>query len=104
MSKIYSKRNLKRSASVTSDTAIHSRPCMYYGYTVTVATAGTTSNIAIRDATAAGAGTIIDQIATGTAAWTKVNLDAGIPCSSGLYVDYDTTATGTIYLIYEEMI
>ena len=85
-----------RSAALTADTAVKASAGVYYGYTVTTATA--TNIIEIRDATSAGTGVVIDVIPTGTAAGTTKNLATGITCTTGVYADF--TGTGTIIVLY----
>lgn len=68
-----------------------SAPALLFGVTVTVATA--TNVIEIRDATAAGAGTVVLSIPAGTAVGTYYPCN-GIKCNTGLYCDH--TGTGTV--------
>lgn len=71
----------------------------YHGYIITVVTA--VGAIDIRDAVAAGAGTIIDTIPSGTAAGSYKYLCDGIALSTGLFVDFGAGATGTVVALYE---
>lgn len=70
----------------------------YYGYTVNTVTA--TAAIQIRDATAAGAGQVIDTIPIGTAAGVTKTFPFPIRCSIGLVADFNG-GTGAITLLYE---
>lgn len=87
------------SAAITSDTLVYTGKCVYWGYTVTVATA--TADIDIRDGITAGGGVVIDSIASGTAKGTERDKNVGTICNDGLYVDYAASATGTVVIHYE---
>jgi hypothetical protein len=82
----------------TGDAQVKATPGVYCGYTVTVVTA--TGTIDIRDATAAGAGTIIDTIPIGTAAGSTKTLANAVTCATGIYIDYNSSATGTVRVDY----
>lgn len=73
-------------------------PCLYYGYTITAATA--TNVIEIRDSSSAGAGTVLDSIAASTAIGTTKSYPYGIYCATGLYIDF--TGTGTVVVHYQQ--
>jgi hypothetical protein len=87
------------SSAITADALVKTGTAVYRGYTVTAATA--TANIEIRDATAAGAGTVIDVIESGSAIGTQVEKSVGINCETGIYVDYGASATGTVVILFE---
>lgn len=83
-------------ASVTADTDIStSSPGLLFGVLVTAATA--TDVIEIRDATAAGAGTVVLSIPASTAAGTFYDLK-GAKLNTGIYADF--TGTGTIVVLW----
>lgn len=84
------------SNELTADTLVKTGPCVYYGYQVTVATAG--GVIQVRDSVAAASGTVIGTIATGTAVG-QYPTPAGIFCETGLYCDF--TGTGTVVLLFQ---
>jgi hypothetical protein len=70
----------------------------YYGYVVTTATA--TAAIQIRDAIAAGAGTVVDAIPAGTAIGSVRHFPHPIMCSTGITFDLNG-GTGGINLLFE---
>lgn len=86
------------SAAITADALVKTGRGVYRGYRITVVTAAGT--IDIRDATSAGAGTIIETIPATTAAGTRVENTVGVICETGIYVDYNG-ATGTVVVLYE---
>lgn len=88
-----------RYESVTADTVIKTGQALYRGYTVIVAVA--VAAVDIRDAAAAGAGTVIDTIPVGTAAGTQRMLPDGVVCTAGLVADYGASGTGTIVVLFE---
>lgn len=73
-------------------------PCVYFGHIVTTALSAAVCNV--RDATAAGAGDIIDIIAASAAAGTKNMLPNGVRCPTGLYADF--AGTGTVTFFYTQ--
>ena len=73
-------------------------PCVYYGYIVTAALSAAVINV--RDATAAGAGDIVDIIAASASAGTKNMLPNGVRCPSGVYADF--AGTGTVTFFYTQ--
>lgn len=87
------------SAPITADTLVYTGKCVYWGRTVTVATA--VADIDIRDGVAAGGGVVIDSIASGTAKGNDKDKNVGVICNDGLYVDYAAGATGTVVIHYE---
>lgn len=87
------------SAAITDDALVFTGRCVYRGFNTTVTTA--VGTIDIRDGTSAGGGTIIDQIPIGTVAGTSYVAPLGIICETGLYVDYNSSATGTVVVMYE---
>jgi hypothetical protein len=95
----YTMPKATHSAAITADALVKTGQGTYRGFTVTVVTA--VGTIDIRDATAAGAGTIIDTIPAATAAGTRVEKQVGVVCETGIYVDYNGGATGTVVLLYE---
>jgi flagella basal body P-ring formation protein FlgA len=87
------------SAAITGDTLVKTGQCVYRGFTITVVTA--VGSIDIRDGIAAAGGVVIDTIAAGTAVSTRIEKNPGIICETGLYVDYNGGATGTVVVHYE---
>jgi hypothetical protein len=87
------------SPAIAADTLVRTGPSTYRGFTITVVTA--VGTIDIRDGVAAGGGTIIDTIPIGTAAGTRVQNSVGVTCETGLFVDFNGGATGTLVLLYE---
>jgi hypothetical protein len=83
-------------ASVTADTDIStSAASLLLGVLVTADTA--TNVIEIRDATAAGAGTVVVSIPSGTTAGTFYDLK-GAKLNTGIFADF--TGTGTIVVLW----
>ena len=83
-------------ASVTADTDISSSAAgLLVGVLVTVATAADV--IEIRDATAAGAGTVVLSIPASAAIGTFYDLK-GAKLNTGIYADF--TGTGTIVVLW----
>lgn len=80
-------------APITAGGQIRDKNGVYFGYTVTVATA--TGPINVRDGTSAS-GTLIDVIPATTAAGTTKQLNYGLPCTNGLFIEYNGGATGTV--------
>jgi hypothetical protein len=87
------------SAALTADGLVKTGSAIYRGFNVTVTTA--VGTIDIRDGTSAGGGTIIDQIPIGTAAGTRYVASLGIVCETGIYLDFNGGATGTVVVLYE---
>ena len=87
------------SAAITGDTLVKTGQTVYRGFHVTVVTA--TGTIDIRDGIAAAGGTVIDTIPIATAVGTRFAPSVGIVCETGLYVDYNGGATGTVIVLYE---
>lgn len=87
------------SSAITGDSLVRSGASVYRGFHVTVVTA--VGTIDIRDGVAAGGGKVIDTIPIGTAAGTRVEFQVGKNCDSGIYVDYNGGATGTVIVWYE---
>jgi hypothetical protein len=87
------------SPALTADALVKTGQGTYRGISITATTAG--AAIDIRDAVAAGAGTIIDTIPAGTAAGTYIENVVGVTCETGIYVDYNVGATGTVVVLYE---
>lgn len=73
-------------------------PCVYFGHIVTTALSAAVCNV--RDATAAGAGDIVDIIAASAAAGTKNLVPNGIRCPNGVYADF--AGTGTVTFFYQQ--
>ena len=83
--------------SSTADALIKTGPGVYYGAIVNVALSAAT--VVIRDAVAAGAGTIIDTIPASSAIGAQRNFNGkGIKFTTGLYIDYG--GTGTVVTLY----
>lgn len=74
-------------------------PCIYYGYLVTTALSAAVCNV--RDATAAGTGTIVDIIAASAAAGVQNRLATGIYCANGCFADF--AGTGTVTFFYQQL-
>jgi hypothetical protein len=70
-------------------------PCIFYGYLVTTIVGAGVINI--RDATAAGTGTIIEIVAAAAAVGTQELYPVGIYCATGCYADFASTGTLTFY-------
>lgn len=87
------------SPAVTADTLVKTGKAIYRGFNITVVTA--VGTIDIRDGVAAGGGVIIDTIPIATAAGTHYEPNTGIICETGIYVDYNGGATGTVIVKYE---
>lgn len=84
------------SANVTADTLIKTGPGVILGYVVHAATA--TNQIEIRDAVAAGGGTVRVTIPASTAVGVYHFGGVGISCTAGIYLDF--TGTGTVSVLY----
>lgn len=83
--------------SLTADGQIGpAGPAVYYGFMVTTALSAAVVNV--RDAIAAGAGTILDIIAASAAAGTTHFFPAGIYCENGAYADFAGTGTVTFFV------
>ena len=87
------------SAAITADALVYTGQTTYRGFTITVVTA--VGTIDIRDGVAAGGGVIIDTIPAATAAGTRVEKVVGVICETGIYVDFNGGATGTVVVHYE---
>ena len=87
------------SSAITADALVKTGQSTYRGMSITATTAAGT--IDVRDAIAAGAGTIIDTIPAGTAAGTYIENVVGVICETGIYVDYNG-ATGTVVILYSD--
>ena len=87
------------SAAIAADTLVFTGKTTYRGFTITVVTA--VGTIDIRDGVAAAGGVIIDTIPVATVAGTRVEKIVGITCETGLYVDFNGGATGTLVVHYE---
>lgn len=87
------------SAAITADALVKTGGCVYRGFHVTVVTA--VGTIDIRDGVAAGGGVIIDTIPAATAAGTRVEKTVGVICETGIYVDFNGGATGTVVALFE---
>lgn len=86
---------VKASASLTADAQVGQENAVYFGYTVTVATA--TAAINIRRTS--DSGQIIDVIPSGTAAGATKHLTNGIH-TDALFVDFNG-ASGTVVIHYQ---
>lgn len=84
--------------SVAASTVVVKGKGRYWGYIVTTVTA--VAALQIRDATAAGAGTVIDTIPTATAIGSRGVLPVPISVESGIVFDLNG-GTGGITLLYE---
>jgi hypothetical protein len=83
---------------VTADALVKNGAGICYGVIITTATA--VAQIDIRDATSAGAGTVICTIPSGTAVGQSFLFNVGVICTTGIYIDYAAGATGTLVPIY----
>jgi hypothetical protein len=85
-----------KSVSLTADGQIGAASAGYYlGYLVTAALSAAVINV--RDAIAAGAGTIVDIIPASAAAGVQVNLPYAKYCPTGVYADFAGTGTVTFF-------
>ena len=83
-------------AAVTNDGyAFSGAPAAYGGYLVTVATAS--ASILVRRG--GPSGDVLDTINSGTAQWSKVMNAKMIYCPDGIYLDFTSTATGSIKIM-----
>lgn len=87
------------SAAITADALVKTGQVIYRGFNVTVTTA--VGTIDVRDGTSAGGGTIIDQIPMGTVAGTSYVAPLGVICETGIYLDFNGGATGTVVVLFE---
>jgi hypothetical protein len=84
-------------AQATADAAIKDGAGLFYGVIVKVAIA--TAAVDIRDAVAAGAGTVLLPVPSGTAAGAVITFGGlGVPFTAGLFADFG--GTGTIDVLY----
>lgn len=91
---------LAKAVSLTADGQVGSAgPCIYYGHVVTTALSAAVVNV--RDATAAGSGTILDIIAASAAEGVKNLPPVGIYCANGCYADF--AGTGTVTFFYQQL-
>ena len=91
---------MAKTVSLTADGQIGvAGPCIYYGYYVTTALSAAVINV--RDATAAGTGTIIDIVAASAAAGTQNARPFGTYCANGCYADF--AGTGTVTFFYQQL-
>lgn len=81
----------------TASTLVKTGACFLVGYNVTTVTA--TAKIDIRDAVAAGAGNIVASLPIAKAVG-EYALPQAIPMGTGIYIDYNTTGTGTVVLLW----
>lgn len=87
---------MAKTASLSADGQIGAAgPCIFYGYLVTTIVGAGVINI--RDATAAGTGTIIEIVAAAAAVGTQELYPVGIYCANGCYADFASTGTLTFY-------
>lgn len=91
---------MAKTVSLTADGQVGiAGPCIYYGYIVT--TALSAAVIDIRDAIAAGSGTIVDIVAASSAAGISVKYPFGVYCAAGCYADF--AGTGTVTFFYQQL-
>lgn len=91
---------MAKSVSLTADGQIGiAGPCIYYGCIVTSALGAGVINI--RDATAAGTGTIVDIVAASAAAGIEKARPFGVYCANGAYADF--ASTGTVTFFYQQL-
>lgn len=88
----------QRSAVLTASGAVCANDGAYVGYVVSVVTAAGT--IFVRDGTGVG-GTIIDVIPAATAVGASRNLSRPIRFRTGLYVEFNGGATGSVTFFYD---
>ena len=86
---------------VTADTLVQTGPgfleCIIYSETDAAPTAGT---ISILDSTTAGGGTVILTWSVGTSVFTPVQVCPLVPFTTGLYIDFTTTADVQVKTVY----
>lgn len=91
---------LAKSVSLGADGQIGvAGPCVFYGYLVTTALSAAVINI--RDATAAGTGTILDIVPASAAVGASLNLPFGKYCANGCFADF--AGTGTVTFFYQQL-
>lgn len=91
---------LAKAVSLSADGQVGvAGPCIYYGYLVTTALSAAVCNV--RDATAAGTGTIVDIIAASSAAGVKNLVPFGVYCANGCFADF--AGTGTVTFFYQQL-
>lgn len=81
----------KAQAGVVADTLVKSGAGVLHTLTCASDAAATAGTLAVRDATSAGAGTILMQLEFTAAYFTPVTLTFDYAFSTGLYLDYTTT-------------
>lgn len=79
-------------AGVTADTLVKTGPGVVHTVTCASDAAATAGTVAIRDATAAGAGTIIQTIEFVAAFFPPVTITLDVAFKTGLFLDFTTTA------------
>ena len=85
-----------KAVSLSADGQVGNAAAGYYlGYLVTTALNAFVINV--RDATAAGAGTIVDIIPISALAGAQVSLPFGKYCPTGVYADFAGTGTVTFF-------
>lgn len=85
------------SAVLTASGAVGSNNGVYHGFHVTVTTA--TGPINIREGSASGQ--IIDVIPATTAAGTRYYMSDGVAVDSGIFVEFNGGATGSVVILFE---
>lgn len=92
---------MAKAVSLTADGQVGvAGPCIYYGYVVTTGLSANVINV--RDATAAGTGTILDIVAASSAAGITVKYPFGVYCATGCYADF-VGGTGTVTFFYQQL-
>lgn len=89
----------KHSAVITADALVFTGKTVYRGFAVSVVTA--VGTIDIRDGVAAGGGTVIDTLPIATAVGLGEERNVGVICETGLFVDFNGGATGSVTVFYE---
>lgn len=87
----------KATAFTASGQVVVGSEGVYHGFTVTVVTAVGAINIRKASVT----GQIIDVIPSATAVGSRFYYQDGISCESGLFVEFNGGATGTVNVLYE---
>lgn len=90
------------SSVVTADTLVRTGKAVYRGFAVSVVTA--TGTIDVRDGVAAGGGVVIDTLPIATAVGAGEERTVGVVCETGIFVDYNGGATGSVTIFYEPLV
>ncbi len=83
----------ERKTAVSADGVVQSKKGYYHGYVVTTTLGGA---LTLYDNASAASGTVIDVIASGTAAGVARVLATPIPVANGIYADWTTSGVALI--------